>query len=78
MSDRFPQFFTYILQTPDDIRYSTYSIGFGVFEENTKTYCAYVMFNVTWIVFELKINSSNNMYRRVKYGANAWTEWTVM
>lgn len=78
MSDRFPQFFTYLLQTPNDIRYSTYSIGFRVFEENTKNYYAYVMFNVSWIAFELKINDSNTMYKRVKYGSNDWTEWTVM
>ena len=58
----------------DDIR-KNYSIGFGIISYNGY-HSAFFIINIDWIHFELMITSSNTS-KRLKYGNDGWTEWTV-
>ena len=57
------------MNSVDDTRNYGQSIGFNVID-NT----GYIIINTNWISLEFKITDIQ-VYRRIKYGDNGWTEW---
>ena len=51
-----------------------FRIGYGIVEDGS-SYVGCISFNIGWITLQFKITSSNVVYKRSKYGNNAWSAW---
>lgn len=56
---------------PDTHEMGKYSIGMFIGSEGA----AYIGFYVSWIVFQIKVNTGENTKCRFKYGGFPWTDW---
>ena len=54
------------------------SIGYGIIDKGVEGIIAYISFNIVWIAIQLLIRPDNVTFWRIKYGSNAWTEWTKL
>ena len=54
-----------------------FHIGYGIIEENGSK-VGYLCICVMWINFQMRFLSNNSIYRRMRYGNNAWSEWASM
>lgn len=52
---------------------SKLNIGYGIIGN-----VAYISFYIGWIILQFKVADSDKIYKRTKYGNNAWGEWTPL
>ena len=52
---------------------SKLNIGYGIIDN-----VGYISFYIGWIILQFKVTASDKVYKRGKYGNNAWSEWTLL
>lgn len=53
-----------------------FHFGQGIVNDGSRL-VGYISFNIGWIVLQFKV-AGNDVFKRVKYGNNAWSAWTTM
>ncbi|OUQ13336.1 hypothetical protein B5E87_06375 [Massilimicrobiota sp. An142] len=58
---------------PDGHSMAKYSMGMFL---DPDTNIAYIGFYISWVVLQFRIESTNTVNWRMKFGGNAWSQWT--
>lgn len=54
-----------------------FHMGYGIVNDGSSN-VGYISFNIGWIALQFKVAPGNVVYKRAKYGNNAWSGWTQM